>query len=70
LKPKEVTTQTLAEAIRAISASMNQLSRSGLNRRAVIALIADHSKLGKSTIEVVLNNLDILAERYTRKGED
>lgn len=64
---KEIPKPVLAQAILDISASARKLSQSGLNHRAIVALIADNSKVAKGTIEVVLNNLEDLAENYCRK---
>lgn len=47
-----------------ISKSMNKLLESGLNRKAVIVLIADSTKQGKREIEYVLNSLEQLSEDY------
>lgn len=61
-----VTKPVLATAILAISESVKQLYGSGLNRKAVVALIADDTKLGKGTIETVLSSLQDLAKTYTK----
>ena len=60
--PKEV----LAEAIVKISAGAEALRKSGLNRRGVIALIADKTNFGKGTIAVVLDALEDLRKDYCR----
>jgi hypothetical protein len=60
-----VTPKVLAKAIISISFSMKKLLKSGLNRRAVIALIQDTTKLGKNEISRVLDSLDDLARMYT-----
>jgi hypothetical protein len=60
-----VSPKILAKSIISISASMKKLLSSGLNRRAVIALVHDHTKLGKSEITRVLDALDDLARTYT-----
>lgn len=57
----------LAQAIVDISRAMNRLSDSGLNRRAIVALVYDSTKLPKGTIEIVLNSLDRLARDYCKK---
>ena len=61
-----VTEQVLATAITAISDSVKALYKSGLNKRAVIALIADDTKLGKGTINSVLNSIADLQKNYTK----
>jgi hypothetical protein len=56
----------LATAIVSISDAVKKLYDGGLNRRAVVALIADDTKLGKGTIEAVLNSLLDLRKTYTK----
>src|SRR5271157_3011824 len=56
----------LATAIVVISDAMKKLEKSGLNRKGVIALINDDTKLGKGTIETVLLSLGNLAKTYTK----
>jgi len=55
-----VAAEVLAQAILDIDTAMKRLSNSGLRRRAVVALIHDHSGLRKTDIEIVLNNLESL----------
>ncbi len=61
-----VTQEVLATAITQIAESVQKLYRSGLNRRAVIALVADDTKLGKGTIRAVLDSLLDLSKTYTK----
>jgi hypothetical protein len=61
-----ITKEVLATSIVAISNAIEKLYASGLNRRAVVALIADDTKLGKGTIEAVLNSLLDLRKTYTK----
>lgn len=56
----------LATAIVAISEAMKKLEKSGLNRRGVVALINDDTKLGKGLIETVLISLGNLAKNYAK----
>jgi hypothetical protein len=56
----------LATAIVQISDAMKKLEKSGLNRKGVIALINDDTKLGKGIIETVLLSLGNLAKAYTK----
>jgi hypothetical protein len=58
--------EVLATAIVAISDAVQKLYKSGLNRRAVVALIADDTKLGKGTIDTVLSSLLDLRKTYTK----
>lgn len=63
---EEVPQEILAEAIVSISIAFKKLCKSGLNRKAIVALIHDRSKIGKGTIEIILNNLEALREDYCR----
>lgn len=58
--------EILAEAIVRIGEAMEKLSKSGLNRRAIITLIQDRTKLGKNDIETVLDALQQLRGWYCR----
>ena len=60
------TKEILADAILKISDAAKSLDKSGLNRRAIVALIADDTKLGKGTIVTVLNSLEDLAKNYAK----
>lgn len=57
--------QVLTRAIADISLAMLKLTSSGLNRRAIVILVHDQSKISKRNIELVLNNLEQLAQDYT-----
>lgn len=59
---------TLAEAIIRISAGFDQLSKSGLNRKAIVILLDDWSGVGKRDIERVLTSLADLPKVYCRPG--
>lgn len=58
--------EVLAQAIVNISKSFTKLTQSGLNRRAIIALISDDTRFTKGTINDVLTSLESLAKNYTR----
>lgn len=58
--------EILAEAIIRIGEAMKKLSDSGLNRKAIVALIQDQTKLGKGDIETVLDALQRLRGWYCR----
>ena len=58
--------EIVARQIAGIKKAMTSMQR-GLNRRAIVALIHDRSKIGKRQIEMVLNNLDALADNYLVK---
>lgn len=64
---KPVTNEVLATAILTVSSAATKLYASGLNYRAVVALIADDTKLGKKTIEKVLDSLASLKSSYTNE---
>jgi hypothetical protein len=57
--------EILATAIVSISAGMRRLTKSGLNRKAIVVLIQDVTKLPKHDITRVLDSLDDLARMYT-----
>jgi hypothetical protein len=63
---RPVTKELLADAIVRISDAAKSLEKSGLNKRGIIALIADDTKLGKGTISTVLNSLEDLAKNYAK----
>jgi len=58
--------EILATAIVKISDAVKKLYDGGLNRSAVVALVADDTKLGKKTIETVLDSLLDLRKNYTK----
>lgn len=61
-----ITKEILATSIIQISDAVKKLYDSGLNRHAVVALIADDTKMGKRTIEIVLDSLLELRKTYTK----
>lgn len=63
----EFTAEVLAASIRDIAQSTRRMMNAGLKREAVIALIHDHSGVGKSTIKVVLNNLEELDKIWLKE---
>lgn len=65
-KEDPIADHVLAKCIVEISEAMQKLLSSGLNRRAIIALIHDRSKINKSDICIILNNLEALREDYCR----
>ncbi len=58
--------EVIASAIAEIDAAMKKIRETRLTRGAIVALIADRSKLGKGTIEIVLNNLDELEKDWLK----
>jgi hypothetical protein len=63
---KAITKAILATSVVAIGDSVQKLLDIGLNRRAIVALIADDTKLGKGTIEAVLDSLVSFRNTYTQ----
>jgi len=61
----EISEETLVESIQKISKAAQALADSGLNRKAVVALLHDKTKLSKKNIIIVLDNLEEMAEHYT-----
>jgi hypothetical protein len=61
--------RSIAVEIIAISNSMKAMSSSCLKRDAIVVLIQDRTKLPKSTIEIVLNNLEQLGDIWIKKSE-
>ena len=58
--------EVLAAAILQISGAVLKLNKSGLNRKAVVALIKDDTGLGKGTVECVLASIQDLQKKYTK----
>lgn len=65
-RTEPVTKDILATAIIEASVAMQKLAKSGLNRKGVIALLNDDTKLGKGICETVLISLERLAKTYTK----
>ncbi|MGE5509897.1 MAG: hypothetical protein ACM31O_01445 [Bacteroidota bacterium] len=59
----------LAESIIKLSAGVAALTRGGLNRKAVIALLHDHTKVSKRTIEQVLDGMESLQRTYCKASK-
>ena len=58
--------EVLADAIIRVSDGMSALSRSGLNQRAIVALLQDYTNLPKTQIKMVLNGLSELKGMYCK----
>ena len=56
---------SLAKAIKRISLAMDELTKTGLNRDAVVVLLAEDTGIGKRTLNKVFDSLNELATRYT-----
>lgn len=57
--------EVLATAIVRIK-TLHALKRSGINERAIVALVHDHCKLGKREIQAVFDALADLRETYCK----
>lgn len=64
---KPIPQEVIAGAIIEIAAGMKRISQSRLSRKAIVALIHDTSKVKKSDIETVLNNLESMEITWLRK---
>lgn len=64
---EEIPAQVMAQAILDLSSAMKSLDRSRLQRRTIVTLIHDQSKISKRTIELVLNNLADLEKDWLKK---
>jgi hypothetical protein len=58
--------KVLAQAVVDISKAFKDLQKSGLNRKAIIVLVAHKASVYMSQVEIVLNALDRLADDYTK----
>ena len=65
LKP-EIPTADIVAAIQEIAEAMNVINNTRLTRKAIVALIHDQSKVSKSTINIVLNNLTDLERDWLK----
>lgn len=65
--PDPIPDDVLAKAILKISEAMQRLTRSGLNRDAVLVLLHHETKLPYRDLGRVLGALGDLARRYTTK---
>jgi hypothetical protein len=59
------TTEILASAITNVSESLTRLRKSGLNERAILALVKDDTGLSKACVKRVLDSLGSLRRMYT-----
>lgn len=58
--------EVLASAIRDIGAAAKKLAASGLNRKAIVLLVADSSKCSRGAVNAVLDALASLERDYCR----
>lgn len=64
---KPVSAVVLTEAILDIGQAMKKLSSTRLSREAIVALIHDKTKVGKSEIKIVLDHLENLEDHWLKK---
>lgn len=63
---KPVPKDVLASEIREIASAMTKLLASGLNRKAIVALVKDSTGYTKGNIETILDSLSDLERHYCR----
>lgn len=63
----EIGAEIIAKSIVDIADAMKKINATRLSRRALVILISSNSKLPMSKVELVLNNLDALADIYLKK---
>lgn len=61
------TTEILAEAIVRLGEAVKKLDGSGLNRKAIVLLLHDATKVGKRDIEEILDAIPRLRGWYCKK---
>lgn len=61
---KPVEKEILAESIVKISSAFKALQKSGLNKKAIIVLVQDQTKLPKRDIQLVIDSLAYLQRAY------
>ena len=64
---KPVEKEVLADAILKVSDAMRKLSATGLNRKAIVALVKDASGITKKDIEIILDTLVDLKALYCNR---
>jgi hypothetical protein len=60
--------EVIARSISEIAAGMKALNQTRLSRRAIVTLIHENSKVARSTVEIVLNNLESLEATWLKKA--
>ena len=63
-KDNPIPREVLGQAIITISESIQKLTASGLNRKAIVVLLHDSTRIGKKDIELVLDGLACLKKDY------
>jgi|TARA_R110000851_G_scaffold323403_1_gene490065 hypothetical protein len=63
----EFDAEEIVKAIEGISSAMQKLNSTRLSRKAIVVLIHSHSKVPKKTIEIVLNNLQVMDKTWLKR---
>lgn len=64
--PNTETKEILAEAIVRLGAAVTKLNKSGLNKRAIVCLLHDATKLPKKEITLIIDAIPQLERWYCR----
>lgn len=59
----------LAEAVRRIDKAVKALNEGGLNRKAIVVLLAESTGVSRRDINAVLNGLESLGSEYLEKSK-
>lgn len=57
----------LADSVRKIEKGMKELNEAGLNRKAIVVLLAESTGVSRRDINAVLNGLETLGSEYLEK---
>lgn len=63
---EEVPAEIIAQSVVEIAQAMKVISATRLARKAIVALVHDQSKISKTTINLVLNNLEDLEKDWLK----
>ena len=63
---EQIPAEIIASSIVKIAEGMQALNATRLNRRAIVTLIHEHSKIARRDIEIVLNNLTSLESTWLK----
>jgi hypothetical protein len=59
----------LAESVRKIEKGMKELNSAGLNRKAIVVLLAESTGVARRDINAVLNGLESLGAEYLEQSK-
>jgi DNA polymerase III delta prime subunit len=60
----------LADSVRKIEKAMKDINESGLNRKAIVVLLAESTGVSRRDINAVLNGLEQLGAEYLEKAKE